>query len=131
MSRKSSGHREKLNKFYGSRWVQYCRPKLHFLTLQYLIFHRWLLPKEPACPPQRSWENTGKHCECSQNSRTTGWKARPFKITPVPQKRTYMLCIYTGRHPCPQSMLAVLALVKVQPMQPTCTYLTDVGSSHH
>lgn len=71
-SRKSSGHREKLYKFYRSRRVQLLRAKA-------TVPH-----PQPTLPPQRSQENTGKHHECSRNSCTTGWKARPLKITPVP-----------------------------------------------
>lgn len=35
--------------------------------------------------------------KCSRNSHTTGWKARPLKITPVPCKWTYIQHIYAGR----------------------------------
>lgn len=61
MSRKSCEPREKLYKFYRSRWAGYCRPKLQPLNPQHLISTDGCLQRSLCFLPRgagRTWEST-------------------------------------------------------------------------
>lgn len=124
MPRKSSGHTEKLNSTDhngSSSWGQSCSSLSARYNMDYCS-HRRL-----SCLQRGAGRTQERHYERSTSSHTARMEGKAPQEDPKFPKLTMSHAFKLENfHPCPQSMLAMLALMKIKSTLTPCKYLTNV-----